>query len=38
MAGKRMARKKDVKVFRAAYKKTKRLNKVTGMQQGGTRL
>lgn len=38
MAGKRMPKGKDIKVFRQAYKKTKRLNKVTGMKQGGTRL
>ena len=38
MAGKRMPRRKDIKTFRQAYNKTKRINKSTGMQQGGIRL
>lgn len=35
---KRMPRKKDIKIMRKTYNKTKRINKTTGMQQGGIRL
>lgn len=38
MAGKRMPKGKDKKVFRQGYNRTKRINKSTGMQQGGIRL
>lgn len=35
---KRMARRKDVGVFKATYNKTKRINHSSGSQQGGIRL
>lgn len=35
---KRMAKSKDVGVFKKTYNKTKRINHSVGMQQGGIRL
>lgn len=37
-ARKRMARSRDVGVFKKTYNKTKKINHSAGMQQGGIRL
>lgn len=34
----RMKRKKDMKVFKSTYNKTKKINHSSGAQQGGIRL
>lgn len=38
MAGKKMPKRKDIGAFKRNYNRTKRINKSTGMQQGGIRL